>query len=398
MKNTFSERSQRMQPSAIRRSSKLAAAAGPDLINFGSGLPNAATFPLKKLSEFAAAEICNNSGKNLQYGMTQGHRGLVQWIADYANKKNIQANPEDVICTTGSQQALDLIADILIEPGDSVFVETPTYIGALAVFRNSGARLVPILQDSEGIVIEDLREKLRSTPPEKRKLIYLISNFQNPSGISISAKRRKIIADILDEFDVFLVEDDPYGEIYFGDSNQPPDSIKKECPDRVLYLGTFSKLIAPTFRTGWIIAPANVIQKLELAKEAADLCSSMLDQRIVYRFCNSPDFNEHLVHLRSFYSERYTAMETALQQKMPSGISWTRPTGGFFIWVQLPKEQDSELFLEEAISVRKVSYIVGRPFTCDGSGKNCLRLAFSPENPDRIQEGVGRLADLLKSN
>lgn len=377
---------------------KLATQAGPDLISFGGGMPNSATFPVEQLAEYAAAEIQDNQGKGLQYGLTQGHRGLIQWIIDYISKKKITAAPENVICTTGSQQALSLIAEILLEPGDSVFVETPTYTGAIAAFRNSGARMVPVKQDQHGIVPEDLREKLRAAPSEKRKLIYLISNFQNPSGISISAQRRKAIASLLEEFDALLIEDDPYGEIYFGDTNRPPDPIKAECPERVLYLGTFSKLVAPTFRTGWVVADSNIVQKLELAKEAADICSSALDQRIVYRFCTASGFERHLSGLRSFYFERWNAMEAALQQKMTPVASWTRPTGGFFIWLRLSEEQDTESFLEEAISRSKVSYVIGRTFACDGSCKNYLRLAFSTENPDRIREGIDRLARVIKQN
>lgn len=387
-----------MQPSAIRSTTKLSAAAGPDLISFGGGMPNAATFPLEQLAEYAASEIRDHQGKSLQYGMTQGHRGLIQWISDYARSKNISASPENTICTTGSQQALDLIAGIFMEPGDAVFLEAPTYIGAISVFRNCGAQMISVQQDENGIIPEDLREKLKVTPPEKRKLIYLISNFQNPSGISIVRERREIIAEMLEEFDVRLIEDDPYGEIYFGDANKPPDSIRSKNPERVLYLGTFSKLVAPTFRTGWVIAEQNVIQKLELAKEAADLCGSMLDQRILYRFCSSAGFQDHLNQLRSFYFERWKAMNQALHEEMLDTISWTHPTGGFFIWVTLPPGQDAESFLNEAISEWKVSYVIGRPFSCDNSDKNHLRLAFSVENPDRIREGIHRLAQLLRQN
>jgi 2-aminoadipate transaminase len=392
----FSQRSQRMQPSAIRKMTKLASSAGADLISFAGGMPNPDTFPLQQLAEFAASEIRDHRGKSLQYGLTQGHRGLIDWITGYAHKKKMIATPENVICTTGSQQALDLITETFIEPGDSIFVETPTYIGAIAVFRKAGAHMIPVKQDDQGIVPEDLKDKLKAAPPDKRKLIYLISNFQNPSGISISGKRRRVIAELLEEYNVYLIEDDPYGEIYFDELNRPADPIKTECPKRVLYLGTFSKLVAPTFRTGWVIAEQDIIQKLELAKEAADLCCSMLDQRIVYRFCSSSSFDQHLSHLRSFYRERWNAMDQALQQQMPQRISWTHPSGGFFIWMTLPEGHDAESFLEESISNFKVSYVIGRPFTCDDSGQNYLRLAFSSENPDRIHEGINRLAKLLK--
>jgi 2-aminoadipate transaminase len=398
MKNFFSDKSRRMQPSAIRRMSKLAIAAGPDLISFAGGMPSPQTFPVEELAEYAVSEIRDQNGRGLQYGLTQGHRGLVQWICEYASQKEIAATPPNVICTTGSQQALDLISSILIDPGDSVFLETPSYIGAIASFRNSGARMIPVLQDEHGMVPDDLRGKLKATPPEKRKLIYLISNFQNPSGISIRADRRKQIAVMLEEFDVLLIEDDPYGEIYFDESNRPPLPIKKEAPDRILYLGTFSKIVAPTFRTGWVIAEPGLVQKLELAKEAADLCGSMLDQRILYRFCSSSSFPEHLKKLRSFYRQRWMAMDESLQKEMPKTISWTHPTGGFFIWVTLPIGQDSESFLEEAISAAKVSYVIGQAFSCDQSDKNHLRLAFSSEHPDRIQEGVRRLAKVLRHN
>jgi 2-aminoadipate transaminase len=396
MKDIFSKKSRRMQSSAFRRMTRLASAAGPDLISFAGGMPNPHTFPLDQLAEYATSEIQDQKGKSLQYGSTLGYRKLIHWISEYCEKKEIKSLPENIICTTGSQQALDLISSILIEPGDSVFLETPTYLGAIAAFRNSGAQMVSVSQDQHGIVPEDLRDKLNATPPEKRKLIYLTSNFQNPSGISIHADRRKIIAAMLEEFDVHLIEDDPYGEIYFDEFNEPPPPIKKESPDRVIYLGTFSKIVAPTFRTGWVVANSEIVEILELAKEAADLCGSMLDQRILYRFCSSSFFPEHLRLLRSFYRERWKAMEEALKKEMAANKSWTQPTGGFFIWLTLPQEQDSESFLEEAISVSKVSYMVGQPFSCDGTDRNHLRLAFSVENPDRIEEGIRRLAKVFR--
>ena len=328
--------------------------------------------------------------------MTAGPRSLVDWLCEYVKAKGIHARSDQILCTTGSQQAIDIISEILIDPGDHIFVENPTYIGALMVFRKSGANLVAVAQDANGMVLEDLEAKLRAQKPGSRKLIYIISNFQNPSGISLSEERRIKLPELLDKYDAYLIEDDPYGEIYFGNNNVPPASVSASGSERIFYLGTASKLVAPTFRTGWVIAAESLMKKVELAKESADLCGSLLDQKIVYHFLSSSTFPQHLEMLRSFYEERYVSMADALDREMPAGVSWTRPTGGFFIWMTLPSELDAESFLEESILEAKVSYVIGRPFTCDQSAGNCLRLAFSVEDPKRIQEGIARLAKVIR--
>lgn len=394
---TFSERAERMQPSAIRQMTKLAFQAGRDLITFAGGMPNPATFPLKRLAQIAAEEIENHEGRSLQYGATVGTRGLVEWISQYSHSKGIQASVENIMCTNGSQQAIDLITEILIDPDDYIFVENPTYLGALMIFFKTGANLVAVQQDQHGMVLEDLERALKCAPNGKRKLIYLISNFQNPSGISLSAQRRLAIPELLEKYDAYLIEDDPYGDIYFGgETNMPPPTMKASGSERIFYMATASKLVAPTFRTGWVIAENSLIRRLELAREAADLCGSMLDQRIVHRFCASPEFKDHVANLRTFYEKRFQAMEGALSAEMPDGIRWTKPAGGFFIWLTLPERLDAESFLEESVLKEKVSYVIGRPFTIDESARNCLRLAFSVEDPERIREGIARLARLIR--
>lgn len=392
----FSKRAELMQPSAIRQMTKLAAAAGSELIAFAGGMPNPATFPLQELSEIAAAEIRDHHGRSLQYGMTTGYRPLVQWICEYLAAQKVACTPTNVVCTTGSQQAIDLICEVLIDPEDTIFIESPTYLGALTVFEKMGARIVTVRQDESGIVPEDLEDQLRKAPKGTRKLIYIVSNFQNPSGISLVENRRKSLAKLLEKWDAYLIEDDPYGEIYFGEEHRPCPPVKHHENDRVLYLGTFSKLVAPTFRTGWVVASQPLAYKIELAKEAADLCGSLLDQRILYRFCSSPEFTSHLKTLRSFYEERCHVMLDALSEHMPAGVSWTHPKGGFFIWLRLPGNLDSETMLEESISKEKVSYVIGRPFSSDSSTRDFIRLAFSVEEPPRIRDGIARLAGLIK--
>jgi 2-aminoadipate transaminase len=392
----LSERSQRMQPSAIRKMTKLAAAAGGTLITFAGGMPNPKTFPLEKLAQIASSEILEHHGKNLQYGMTSGYRPLVRWISEYLIEKGITGSPDQIVCTNGSQQAIDLIVEILIDPGDLIFVEAPTYIGALAVFQKSGADLINVSQDAGGVVLEDLEKKFKEAPAGKKKLLYLTSNFQNPSGISIATDRRPVIAQLLREYDAYLIEDDPYREVYFNESDRPAEPIQHWCPERVFYLGTFSKLVAPTFRTGWVVADSGLAPKIELAKETADLCSSLLDQRIVYQFCSNPDFGAHLQTLRTFYAERCRAMLDALREFMPASISWTEPRGGFFIWLTLPEYLDAESFLEESISDQKVTFVIGRAFLASHSAGNSLRLAFSVEDPENIREGIKRLASVIK--
>jgi 2-aminoadipate transaminase len=391
----FSQRARRVRPSAIRMTTKLASTIGRELITLASGMPNPLTYPLEQLGTIAAEETSQHEGKSLQYGLTTGFRPLVDWICKYVEKNGIHAVPEQVVCTTGSQQAIDLLTDVLIDPGDRIYVESPTYLGALGSFRKSGAEMVSVRQDHQGILLEDLEEKLKAAPSGCRKLIYLNTNFQNPSGISLSEERRLRLPELLERFDATLIEDDPYGEIYFGESNRPPAPVKSTGSDRIVYLGTFSKLVAPTFRTGWMIGDPALMKRIELTKESADLCSSMLDQRILARFCSSPQFPGHLDSLRAFYAERCSTMLGALKESMPSEVSWTHPGGGFFVWVKLPETMDAESFLEEAILEKKVSFVIGRPFTCDDSAHNFLRLAFSVETPERIREGVRRLAAII---
>ena len=394
----FSRSANLMRPSAIRKMTKLAAAAGKDLITFAGGMPNPATFPLDRLARYAVEQIQYENGQNLQYGMTAGPRSLIHWICEYVGSKGIRATPDQVLCSTGSQQAIDIITEVLIDPGDYIVVESPTYIGALMVFHKTGANFVTVGQDSNGMILEDLEENLQKLPKDSSKLIYINGNFQNPSGNSLSEERRKRIPAILDKYNAYLIEDDPYGEIYFGKNNAPPPPVAASGSERVFYLGTASKLVAPTFRTGWVVADESLMKKVELAKEASDLCGSLLDQKIVYRFCSDPSFPEHLDFLRSFYRVRFEAMLEALQREMPSEVSWTHPKGGFFIWVTLPEGRDAESFLEESILEAKVSYVIGSPFTSDDSANNCLRLAFSVEEPDRIQEGIARLAKVIRRN
>jgi 2-aminoadipate transaminase len=395
--NNLSERALRLRPSAIRQMTRLAAGVGRELITLAGGMPNPLTFPLDELSEIASGEIRNYEGKNLQYGLTIGFRPLVDWIAVYLQAKGIDATADNIVCTTGSQQGIDLVSEVLIDPDDFIFVEIPTYVGALATFYKSGATIVSVRQDQEGIDLADLETKLASVPREKQKLIYLISNFQNPSGITLTEERRRKIPGLLSKYDAHLMEDDPYGEIYFGKENKPPAPVQRGALDRILYLGTFSKLIAPTFRTGWVAAAEPIARKIELAKEAADLCTSMLDQRIVYRFCSAPGFPAHIERLRDFYNVRCQVTLNALAGSMPDGVHWTQPTGGFFVWLTLPQHVNPETFLEEAISTHKVSFVIGRAFIPDESSSHYLRLAFSVESPERIREGVFRLAELIRS-
>ena len=384
-----------MEPSAIRAMTRLAAGSGKELITLAGGMPNPATFPLEQLALFAAEEIRNHEGRSLQYGITGGYAPLTEWISHYLAEKKITAGTGNILCTTGSQQALELITEVLINPGDPVFVESPTYIGALAVFKKSGARMVSVEQDNSGIRLEDLEQKLAQHRSDRVRLVYLISNFQNPSGVSLSAERREHLPALLEKYNAILIEDDPYGEIYFDPLQPPPLAVKASGSEHVLYLGTFSKLVAPTFRCGWIAGDKQLMRRLELAKEAADLCSSLLDQRILYRFCSSPEFKIHLSDLRSFYAKHCSSMLSALQEHMKKDVEWTHPTGGFFVWLRLQEGIDTETFLEHAIRKEKVSYIIGRPFTADNSARNCLRLAFSVETPERIREGIRRLAAAL---
>jgi 2-aminoadipate transaminase len=309
----------------------------------------------------------------------------------------ITVSAENLLLTSGSQQALDLVARVLIEPGDVALVELPSYIGGTAALHNAGAELVGITMQEDGLdpaLVAAQVARLRQLG-KRVKLLYTIPNFQNPSGITLSAIKRQQLLALAVQENFLIVEDDPYGELYF-DAPPPPAIKSLDCHDQVIYLASFSKILTPGLRTAWVIAPALIAERLERAKEAADLCSSMLDQAIVAECCHQGLLEKRLAYLRDFYRQRCHAMLNALSTYAPADTWWTKPTGGLFVWWELLPHCDATALLPAAVE-QKITYVPGAPFFVTDAKPYSLRLAFSKESPPRIAEGIARLCTLLNS-
>jgi 2-aminoadipate transaminase len=324
----------------------------------------------------------------LQYGPTRGVARLCASIASICTARGFETTADHVIVTTGSQQALDLIAHTILDPGDVVAVELPTYIGGSASFFARSAELAGVAQDDEGIVPESLRE-LASR--RRIKLLYTIPNFQNPSGRLMTQARRAAVLELAEEFDFLVIEDDPYGELVYVDDADTTAMKSRDDRGRVIYLGSFSKVLAPGLRCGWIVAPKPLLERLEIAKQAADLCSGMLDQSIVDEFVASGALAPQIVRVRAFYRGKRGVLLEALAKHFGGRAKWTNADGGLFTFMTLNDDIDTAERVADAVK-NGVAYIPGGPFFVDGSGRNTMRLTFAKESDERIVEGVARLA------
>lgn len=385
-----------MRPNVIRGLTPLLMRA--DVISFAAGAPALETFPVDELSDIAGRVIREHSLAALQYGPTRGQAPLVDNIAAMMGARGIiGVEGSQIAVTTGSQQGLDLVARVLIDRGDIALVELPSYVGGIIALHNSGAELVGVRQDEEGIDVGDLKDKVVAARAAGRtvKCVYTIANFQNPSGVTASMTRRRELVEVADEQNLIIIEDDPYYELYFPEGTGTLAPLAALCPSRVVYLSSFSKVLAPGLRAAWVRAPEEIARKIERAKEGADLSSSQVDQAIVLEAIRSGLIEKRLPGIREFYAVRCRAMLEALDRHAPSGWRWTRPVGGFFLWVELPGELDATELLPAAIE-GGVAYVPGRPFCVDGSGGNALRLAFSKESPEKISEGIRILCAMLE--
>jgi 2-aminoadipate transaminase len=385
-----------LRPNAIR--SLMPLLVRPDIISFGGGAPSSETLPIEELAEMASRVIRDRGRSVLQYGPTRGQPALVQEVALYLRSRGMKdATPSEIILTTGSQQGLDLVSRIVLDPGDVALVELPSYVGGTIALHNSGARLVGVQQDQDGMVISDLRERIDEVRAEGRrpKCIYTIPNFQNPSGITLAAERRQELVRVAEEQDLLIIEDDPYAELYFDDEASRLAPLASLCPSHVIYLGTFSKVLAPGLRTAWLRAPKEIAAKIETAKEGADLSSSQLDQALVYEALRTGLVESRLPMIREFYRTRCMAMTEALENHAASGTTWTRPRGGFFVLMETDRQIEATKLLPAAIEAG-VAYVPGQPFFVDSSGANTFRLAFSKESPENIHTGIKALCDVIK--
>jgi 2-aminoadipate transaminase len=364
----------------------------PGIISFAGGLPNPALIDTEGLAQ-AAADVFKRDGRTaLQYSTTEGYLPLRQFIADrYKKRLNLEIPPDEILITNGSQQCLDLIGKILIDPGDRVALERPGYLGAIQVFSLYEPEFVPVDLGPEGPEEVSLEEAVAG---KDTKLFYGIPNSQNPAGITYSGKNRKMCAEILEGTGTLFVEDDAYGELQFSGMALPP--IKKYLPDQTLLTGSFSKIMAPGMRLGWVCAPRPVMDQLVVAKQGSDLHSNYLSQRIASRYLEEADLDAHIRRIRTTYRKQADVMITAMQEAMPEGVRWTLPKGGMFIWVTLPEGCFAMDVFYRALQ-QNVAVLPGIPFYVDGGGNDALRLNFSSTGPERIFEGIRRLGEVIKS-
>ncbi len=393
----FAQRTQRMGSSAIRELLKLT--EEPDIISFGGGMPAPDVFPADEMREACDRVLRNTSELALQYGSTEGYRPLREMIVRHTARYGIQVTPDNILITSGSQQALDLLGKILINPGDRILVESPTYLGALQAWSAYGAEYVTVPMDENGMVTDALEDALRSGP----KFIYVLPNFQNPTGVTLSLDRRHKLLELADRYGVPIVEDDPYGQLRYEGENLPSvvdlDSQARYSGEAcysgsVIYLSTFSKILAPGLRLAWVIAPTQVIRKLTQAKQGADLHTATFNQCVAYEVGHAGFLDRHIETIRQVYGHRRNIMLGAMDAYFPPGVEWTHPQGGLFLWGVLPETINAAEVLKVAIE-KRVAFVPGAPFYPAGGGHNTMRLNFSYSNPEKIQEGISRLGKVL---
>jgi len=389
MNNRFSDRMKTTRKSFIREILKVT--QQPEVISFAGGLPNPGFFPVEEIAR-ASTKVLAKDGRNvLQYSTSEGYLPLREFIAErYLRKSRLKIESDGILITNGSQQGIDLIGKVFLNKGDRVVIERPGYLGAIQAFSifEPNFQSVPLLDD--GIDTDLLEKALRE---DNAKLLYTIPNFQNPSGITYSGQKRKDVANILGKHNVVCVEDNPYGELRFTGKELP--LIRNYLDDTIL-LGSFSKIISPGLRIGWICAGNEIMEKLIIAKQAADLHSNYLSQRIVHQYLMDNDIDEHIMEIRAAYGKRRDLMIDMMTEHFPEEVKYTKPEGGMFLWVTLP-ESVSSLDLFELAVKENVAFVPGNPFyTGDGSRNNTMRLNFSNSDEEQIEEGIKRLASCLE--
>jgi 2-aminoadipate transaminase len=387
-----------LHESAIRRMGTVVARPG-DLVSFAPGYPDPTLFPWDELHDIAGRLLTGTDGSALQYGPTRGYRPLLDAITGLLAERGIQAGVEQLLVTSGSQQGIDLAGRVLVSPGDVVLVELPTFTGAIAAFKNVQADVVGVRQESDGIDVDDLdRAWQREHAAGKTvKLLYLVPNFQNPTGVLTSLEKRTQVVAWAERRDVLILEDDPYGSLYFEDVATGAETRPLRADDpagRVIYLSTFSKTLAPGLRVGWMVAPPSLIERFDTAKQGADLTSGILDQRLVYEAVRRGVIDRLAPRLRALYQDKRTVMEESIRAALGDRLAWTTPRGGFFLWTTLPAGQTDVDLLERAIA-NGLAFVIGSAFYVDGTGHDTIRLSFSAPGVDRIREGVTRLASAM---
>ncbi|MCT2586519.1 aminotransferase-like domain-containing protein [Actinophytocola gossypii] len=388
----YAARAAGMTASEVR--ALFAVASRPEVVSLAGGMPNLTALPLDSLSTEVAGLISGEGLVALQYGSAHGLPELRDQICEVMALEEVRGHPDDVVVTVGSQMALDMVTRIFCDPGDVVLAEGPSYVGALGTFAAYQADVVHVAMDDDGLVPEALREALTACERAGRrvKFLYTIPNFHNPAGVTMSVPRRSEVLSICAAHGVLVVEDNPYGLLGFDGQTYP--ALRSMDPDNVVYLGSFSKTFAAGLRVGWVLAPHAVREKLMLAAESATLCPPTLNQMIVSRYLATHDWKGQVKAFQQAYRERRDAMLAGLSQYLPAGCSWTVPAGGFFVWVTVPEGVDTKAMLPRAVTAR-VAYVSGTGFYADGLGSRQMRLSFCYPTPERITEGVRRLAAVL---
>lgn len=390
----FSRPTRGAERSIIRELLKM---AGRDIISFAAGLPDPKSFPVDEIRAVTDQVLATGAAQALQYGTTEGDPALRDELVKWMAKDAIMVGRDDILITTGSQQALDIVGRVLLDPGDVIIVELPSYLGGLQAFRAYQVEMIGVPQDDAGIDAAQLAEVLLRLRREGRrpKFLYAVPDFQNPSGITWSRQRRERLLELAREFGTLIVEDNPYREMRFL-GVAPPPIMALDRGGRTLYLSTFSKTLAPGLRIGWIAAPQPVIERCVTVKQGMDLCGPALTQAIAAALLARGDLLARLPAVVERYRRKCETMLEALAREMPPGVTWTRPEGGLFLWVRLPEHLDTTALLRRAIDEEGVAYVPGQQFHCDGGGRNTMRLNFSYPSEDEIRDGIGRLARIVR--
>lgn len=383
----FAQRAQQLSSSAIREILKVT--VRPEVISFAGGLPSPASFPVERMQAAFDAVLSRQGKVALQYGPSDGYAPLREWVAQRLSQGGAKILPEQVLMTSGSQQALDLLGKVLIDEGSKVLVETPSYLGALQAFSLYRPDYVSVASDEQGLIPEEVQ-----AVGQGARLLYALPNFQNPTGRTLPVERRAALVDVCARLGVPLIEDDPYGELSYR--GEPMPKMLTMNPQGVIYMGSFSKVLTPGIRLGYVVAPLPLARKLEQAKQAADLHTSQLTQMVVHEIVKDGFLEQHVPTIRVLYAGQCDVMHQALSEHFPSSASWTKPEGGMFIWVRLPGHIDTMKLFDEAVA-QNVAFVPGAPFYANTPEHNTMRLSFVTVPPEKIREGIARLGKLISS-
>jgi 2-aminoadipate transaminase len=392
----YSKNVMNIKRSAIRDLLKITRQS--DMISFGGGLPSPETFPIREMEDISCQLLRENGTVALQYGPTEGELALREEIANWLSREKALVKSDNILVTSGSQQGLDIISKVFLDPGDIIVVELPSYMGGLQAFSAYRAKLVGVPQDNEGMRMDLLEKTLLKLAKRNRKpkFIYVVPDFQNPSGVTMTLERRKRLLELARTYDVPIVEDSPYRDLRFTGEFVPMIcSLDKE--NYVITLGTFSKLLCPGLRLAWITMSAEWMERMVAAKQSMDLSSPIFTQLIVAEYLRRGLLPQQVERIRKLYVKKRGVMITALRRYMPDGVEWTEPEGGLFLWVKLPKRMDTTALFPKAVE-NKVAYVIGSAFYCNGKGQNTMRLNFSYPSGEQIEEGIKRLAKMIREN